>query len=85
MITILHRGVGGSLGTPKSDYVICARPLIKIITFPQLPRIPSKQNEEYCKSIINHNDDDHRKFIMHHLSGPPSSLVQKVALTKDEI
>ena len=26
MITILHRG--GSLGTPKSDYVICARPLI---------------------------------------------------------
>ena len=26
MITILHRG-GGSLGTPKSDYVICARPL----------------------------------------------------------
>ena len=34
MITILHRG-GGSLGTPKSDYVICARPLnslkIKIV------------------------------------------------------
>ena len=28
MITILHRG-GGSLGSPKSDYVICARPLIK--------------------------------------------------------
>ena len=27
MITILHRG-GVSLGTPKSDYVICARPLI---------------------------------------------------------
>ena len=27
MITILHRG-GGSLGTPKSDYVICARPLM---------------------------------------------------------
>ena len=27
MITILHRG-GGFLGTPKSDYVICARPLI---------------------------------------------------------
>ena len=26
MITILHRG--GSLGTPKSDYLICARPLI---------------------------------------------------------
>ena len=26
MITILHRG-GGSLGTPKSDYVICARPI----------------------------------------------------------
>ena len=26
MITILHGG-GGSLGTPKSDYVICARPL----------------------------------------------------------
>ena len=26
MITILPRG-GGSLGTPKSDYVICARPL----------------------------------------------------------
>ena len=36
MITVLHRGVrpndynitygGGSLGTPKSDYVICARP-----------------------------------------------------------
>ena len=25
MITILHGG--GSLGTPKSDYVICARPL----------------------------------------------------------
>ena len=29
MITILHRGEG-SLGTPKSDYVICARPLIII-------------------------------------------------------
>ena len=29
MITILHRG-GGSLGTPKSDYVICARPLKRI-------------------------------------------------------
>ena len=28
MITILHRGgVGGALGIPKSDYVICARPL----------------------------------------------------------
>ena len=28
MITILHRGgEGGSLGSPKSDYVICARPL----------------------------------------------------------
>ena len=27
MITILHWGRGGgSLGTPKSDYVICARP-----------------------------------------------------------
>ena len=26
MITILHRG-GGALGTPKRDYVICARPL----------------------------------------------------------
>ena len=32
MITILPGGgVGGSLGTPKSDYVICARPL-RIIT-----------------------------------------------------
>ena len=36
MITVLHRGGGGSsqkegggsLGTPKSDYVICARPLM---------------------------------------------------------
>ena len=27
MITILHRGEGGSLGSPQSDYVICARPL----------------------------------------------------------
>merc|ERR1712016_12016 len=27
MITILHRGGGGVSGTPKSDYVICARPL----------------------------------------------------------
>ena len=26
MVTILHRGDGGSLGTPKSDYVICAPP-----------------------------------------------------------
>ena len=26
MITVLHGGEG-SLGTPKSDYVICARPL----------------------------------------------------------
>ena len=25
-----HCGGGGSLGTPKSDYVICARPLIKV-------------------------------------------------------
>ena len=40
MITVLHRGGyaqmitilhgGGSLGTPKSDYVICARPLTPI-------------------------------------------------------
>ena len=34
MIALLHRswrggGGGGSLGTPKSDYVICARPLTK--------------------------------------------------------
>ena len=28
MITILHGG--GSLGTPKSDYVICARPLVLV-------------------------------------------------------
>ena len=28
MITILHRGEG-SLKTPKSDYEICARPLMK--------------------------------------------------------
>ena len=28
MITVLHRGGrGGSPGTPKSNYVICARPL----------------------------------------------------------
>ena len=32
MITILHRG-GGSLGTPKSDYVICARPLLCILYY----------------------------------------------------
>ena len=30
MITILHRG-GGSLGTPESDYVICARPLTHVL------------------------------------------------------
>ena len=30
MITILHRG-GGSPGTPKSDYVICARPLMLML------------------------------------------------------
>ena len=30
MITILHRG-GGPLGTPKRDYVICARPLTEKI------------------------------------------------------
>ena len=29
MITILHRG-GGVPRDPKSDYVICARPLIEI-------------------------------------------------------
>ena len=29
MITILHRE-GGSLGTPKSDYVICARSLNRV-------------------------------------------------------
>ena len=28
IITISHGGGGGSLGTPKSDYVICARPLM---------------------------------------------------------
>ena len=43
MITVLHRGGyaqmitilqgGGSLGTPKSDYVICARPLNDFSTF----------------------------------------------------
>ena len=37
MITILYRGEG-SLGTPKSDYIICARPL----------------NNEYVKYIENH-------------------------------
>ena len=41
MITVLHRGGyaqmiailhgGGSLWTPKSDYVICARPLMVIV------------------------------------------------------
>ena len=31
MIIILHRGEG-SLGTPKSDYVICARPLYSIFS-----------------------------------------------------
>ena len=30
MITILHRGGEGSLEAPKSDYVICARPLMKM-------------------------------------------------------
>ena len=30
MITILHRGEG-SLGTPKSDYVICAGPLMTLV------------------------------------------------------
>ena len=30
MITILHRGEG-SLGTPKSDYVICAQPHIQFV------------------------------------------------------
>ena len=43
MITVLHRGGyaqmitilhgGGSLRTPKSDYVICARPLIELNVF----------------------------------------------------
>ena len=45
MITILHRG-GGSLGTPKSDYVICARPLtgkIRQIVFEGLPLIALTQ------------------------------------------
>ena len=32
MITILHRGGGGSLGTPKTDYVICARPLTPMVS-----------------------------------------------------
>ena len=33
MITVLHRGEGeGSLGTPKSDYVIGAQPLTGIAT-----------------------------------------------------
>ena len=36
MITILHRG-GGSLGTPKSDYVICARPLTQFLIFLKIP------------------------------------------------
>ena len=33
MITILNRGEG-SLGTPKSNYVICARPLNTFFNFP---------------------------------------------------
>ena len=33
MIKILHRGGDGSLGTPKSDYGICARPLTNGIEF----------------------------------------------------
>ena len=34
MITILHRGEG-SLGTPQSDYVICAQPLTTFFATPQ--------------------------------------------------
>ena len=47
MITILHRG-GGSLGTPKSDYVICARPLIaytNLFTHESVYSSPSLLNE----------------------------------------
>ena len=36
MITILH---GGSLRTPKSDYVICARPLTESVHENEIQRI----------------------------------------------
>ena len=44
MITILHRGEG-SLGTPKSDYVICARPLRSMKSGDTCFHIQTKQSE----------------------------------------
>ena len=48
MITILHRG-GGSLGTPKSDYVICARPLTYCAAVSRLLCIALFVHSQDCK------------------------------------
>ena len=42
MITISHRGEG-SLGTPKNDYVLCARPLIALPCPPRINIIPGRK------------------------------------------
>ena len=61
MITILHRG-GGPLGTPKSDYVICARPLPNgyhgcwnlIVTLVRITRSKQQQRDTWVNGgIIN--------------------------------
>ena len=59
MITVLHRG-GGSLGTPKNDYVICVRPLMvnTILNFhidywhPSLSLIAASLKTKTCIEFI---------------------------------
>ena len=50
MITVLHRGGRGgvSLGTPKSDYVICARSLTNT-------RAPAK-NQTFSEGLRNYDN-----------------------------
>ena len=59
MITVLHRGGyaqmitilhgGGSLGTPKSDYVICARPL----SCHELSKVVKSWQKNSCQTDTN--------------------------------
>ena len=51
MITILHRG-RGSLGNPKNDYVICARPLTEILRREEKrDKKSTRRSTEWCGAV----------------------------------
>ena len=82
-------GGGGSLGTPKKDYVICARPLIWFLrTWSPSPRALRLQKfvrrfARWVLTILNCNEL--KNFFHHFISNfdqPYFSLVQSLGGTK---